>query len=160
QVYRERKTIMEKLAATRADLVKVARELDWDSWPHPVYGHGGEKEWSAMDLLRHLAWAAGGMLRLRRQIRAGEEGAPADFDLDRYNAAGVNKLKDEMPADLLLRLEKNRNELLAFVESLEEGDWEKKGRHGSLRIMSIQEILERIADHEAQHLADLREALS
>lgn len=159
-MYRERKTIMEKLAATRADLVKVARELDWDSWTHPVYGHGGEKEWSAMDLLRHLVWAEGGMLRLMRQIRAGEEGAPADFDLDRYNAAGVNKLKDEMPADLLLRLEKNRNELLAFVESLEEGDWEKKGRHGSLRIMSIQEILERIADHEAQHLADLREALS
>jgi len=159
-VYRERKTIMEKLAATRADLVKVARELDWDSWTHPVYGHGGEKEWSAMDLLRHLVWAEGGMLRLMRQIRAGEEGAPADFDLDRYNAAGVNKLKDEMPADLLLRLEKNRNELLAFVESLEEGDWEKKGRHGSLRIMSIREILERIADHEAQHLADLREALS
>jgi len=151
---------MEKLAATRADLVKVARELDWDSWTHPVYGHGGEKEWSAMDLLRHLVWAEGGMLRLMRQIRAGEEGAPADFDLDRYNAAGVNKLKDEMPADLLLRLEKNRNELLAFVESLEEGDWEKKGRHGSLRIMSIREILERIADHEAQHLADLREALS
>ncbi|NLF66729.1 MAG: DinB family protein, partial [Chloroflexi bacterium] len=109
---------------------------------------------------RHLVWAEGGMLRLMRQIRAGEEGAPADFDLDRYNAAGVNKLKDEMPADLLLRLEKNRNELLAFVESLEEGDWEKKGRHGSLRIMSIREILERIADHEAQHLADLREALS
>ncbi len=159
-MYRERKTIMEKLAATRADLVKVARELDWDSWTHPVYGHGGEKEWSAMDLLRHLVWAEGGMLRLMRQIRAGEEGAPADFDLDRYNAAGVNKLKDEMPADLLLRLEKNRNELLAFVESLEEGDWEKKGRHGSLRIMSIREILERIADHEAQHLADLREALS
>jgi len=151
---------MEKLAATRADLVKVARELDWDSWTHPVYSHGGEKEWSAMDLLRHLVWAEGGMLRLMRQIRAGEEGAPADFDLDRYNAAGVNKLKDEMPADLLLRLEKNRNELLAFVESLEEGDWEKKGRHGSLRIMSIREILERIADHEAQHLADLREALS
>jgi hypothetical protein len=151
---------MEKLAATRADLVKVARELDWDSWTHPVYGHGGEKEWSAMDLLRHLVWAEGGMLRLMRQIRAGEEGAPADFDLDRYNAAGVNKLKDERPADLLLRLEKNRNELLAFVESLEEGDWEKKGRHGSLRIMSIREILERIADHEAQHLADLREALS
>ncbi|NLF65766.1 MAG: hypothetical protein GX579_14315, partial [Chloroflexi bacterium] len=91
-MYRERKTIMEKLAATRADLVKVARELDWDSWTHPVYGHGGEKEWSAMDLLRHLVWAEGGMLRLMRQIRAGEEGAPADFDLDRYNAAGVNKL--------------------------------------------------------------------
>lgn len=159
-MYRERKTIMEKLAATRADLVRVARDLDGESWTHPVYSHGEEKEWSAMDLLRHLVWAEGGMLRLMRQIRAGEEGVPADFDLDRYNAAGIGKLKEELPADLLLRLEQNRNDLLAFVSTLEEGDWEKRGRHGSLRIMTIQEILEMVADHEAQHLADLREALS
>lgn len=159
-MYRERKAIMEKLAATRADLVRVARDLNQESWTHPVYSHGEETKWTTMDLLRHLVWAEGGMLRLMRQIRAGEEGVPADFDLDRYNAAGISKLKEEMPADLLLRLEQNRNDLVAFVNTLEEGDWEKRGRHGSMRIMTIQEILEMVADHEAQHLADLREALS
>jgi hypothetical protein len=113
-----------------------------------------------MDLLRHLVWAEGGMLRLMRQIRAGEEGVPADFDLNRYNASGINKLKDQMPADLLVRLEQNRGDLLSFVEALEEGDWEKKGRHGSLRIMTIKEILELVASHEEQHLSDMRHALS
>ncbi len=159
-MYRARKTIMDKLAATRAEVIKVCRELDWDSWTHPVYAHGETNEWTAMDLLRHLVWSEGGMLRLMRQIRAGEEGVPADFDLDRYNASGIARLKEETPADLLLRLEQNRDALIAFVESLEEGDWEKRGRHGSMRIMTIQEILEMIADHEAQHLADLRRVLA
>ena len=127
-MYRERKAIMEKLAATRAELVEACRELDRDTWTHPIYAHGEENEWTAIDLLRHLVWAEGGMLRLMRQIRAGEEGVPADFDLDRYNAAGIDRLENEMPSDLLLRLEENRKELLAFVNSLEEGGWEKKGR--------------------------------
>jgi hypothetical protein len=156
----ERDKILERLAATRAELVAAARELDRESWTQPVYAHGEEKQWTAMDLLRHLVWSEGGMLRLMKQIRAGEEGVPADFDLDRYNASGVQKLKDELPSDLLMRLERNRTELLTFVESLEEGDWQKQGRHGSLRILTIKEILELIASHEAQHLQDMRAALA
>lgn len=159
-MYTERKEIMEKLAATRAELIEVCRELDWDTWTQPVYAHGDEDEWTAMDLLRHLVWAEGGMLRLMKQIRAGEEGVPEDFDLDRYNASGIRKLKDELPSGLLLRLEQNRQAVAAFVDSLEEGDWEKQGRHGSLRIMTIQEILEQIARHEEEHLRDLRQVLS
>jgi hypothetical protein len=151
--------MLERLAATRAELVAVVRELDRETWTQPVYAHGQENEWSAMDLLRHLAWAEGGMLRLVRQIRAGEDGVPADFDLDRYNASGVSKLKQEMPAELLQRMAQNRQELLDFIDSLEADDWEKKGRHGSLRMMSIREICEEIAAHEAQHLADMRQRL-
>jgi hypothetical protein len=156
----ERDVILKRLAASRAELVEACRELDRDTWTQPVYGHGEEVEWTAMDLLRHLVWAEGGMLRLMTQIRAGEEGVPADFDLDRYNASGIRKLKDELPADLLLRLEQNRKDVLAFMDSLEEGDWEKQGRHGSLRILTIGEILKLIASHEEQHLADLRRVLS
>jgi uncharacterized damage-inducible protein DinB len=158
-VHSERNEIVNRLAVSRSELLETCRELDRDTWTQPVYAHGEENEWSAMDLLRHLVWAEGGMLRLMKQIRAGEEGVPADFDLDRYNASGVRKLKEETPAELLLRLEQNRKDVLAFMDTLEEGDWEKKGRHGSLRIMTIREILQLIASHEEQHLADLRRVL-
>lgn len=152
--------ITAQLAATRAELLSVARDLDRETWTQPVYAHGDERDWSAMDLLRHLVWAEGGMLRLMQQIRAGEEGVPEDFDLDRYNASGVKKLKDEMPAELMQRLDDNRQQLLAFVDSLAADDWEKQGRHGSLQIMTIAEILDLIAAHEAGHLADLRHVIS
>lgn len=155
----ERVSLIDRLAAARAELVEVARDLDRDTWTQPVYAHGEENEWSAMDLLRHLVWAEGGMLRLLRQIKAGEEGVPSDFDLDRYNAVGVQKLKSEMPAELLQRLAANRQELLAFIDTLTADDWEKQGRHGSLHIMTIREICELIAAHETQHLEDMRQRL-
>jgi hypothetical protein len=46
-----------------------------------------------------------------------------------------------------------------LIDGLAEEDWQKEGRHGSMQMMTIEEVVETIAEHEAQHLADLREAL-
>jgi hypothetical protein len=153
----KKSAIREKLESTRADLLHVARELTEEEWTQPVYAHDGE--WTALDLLRHLTWAESGMLRLLRQLQQGEEGVPPDFDLDRYNASGVQRLAGKVPAELMAMMAQNREELLAFLDTLQAEDWEKEGRHGSLRIMTIEAILNLIADHESQHLADLREVL-
>ncbi len=59
----------------------------------------------------------------------------------------------------MVAMEKNREDLLAFMDSLTEEDWQKKGRHGSLKIMTIEEICHIIADHEATHAADISAAL-
>jgi len=53
----------------------------------------------------------------------------------------------------------SRRALLGFIDSLEESDWDKKGRHASLKIMTIEEVCHLIADHEALHLTGVREAL-
>ena len=151
--------LKEKLAETRQELMEVARELDRQEWSHPVYAHDEEVQWTAGDLLRHLVWAEGGMLRMIQQVKEGGGGVPDDFDLDRYNASGVKKLKDKVPAELLAIMEKNRQQLLAFIEGLAPEDWQKEGRHGSGRMMTIEEVVEMIAGHEAQHLEDLRRAL-
>lgn len=150
--------VKEELAETRQRLLETARALDREDWTQPVYVHD-EQEWSAADLLRHLTWAESGMLMLMKQIQRGESGTPPDFDLDRYNARGVSKLKDKMPAELLEQLQENRRQLLAFLDTLAEADWDETGRHGSGNIMSIREIAQTIAHHEAEHLQDLRQAL-
>lgn len=151
--------LIERLAETRQELLEVARELDQAEWSHPVYVHGEETAWTAGDLLRHLTWAEGGMLRMMQQVKEGGTGVPEDFDLNRYNARGVEKLKDKMPAELLAMMDKNREQLLAFMEGLAPEDWQKEGRHGSGRMMRIEEVVEMIASHETQHLDDLRRAL-
>lgn len=155
----QHEALKEKLAETRQELMEVARELDRQEWSHPVYAHDEEVQWTAGDLLRHLVWAEGGMLRMIQQVKEGGSGVPDDFDLDRYNAGGVRRLKDKMPAELLALMEKNRQQLLAFMEGLAPEDWQKEGRHGSGQVMTIEEVVETIAGHEAQHLADLRRAL-
>ena len=147
--------IKEQLSNARKDLLQWARKLDEGDWTEPVYVH--DEEWTAQDVLRHLTWAEGGMIRLIQQIREGQEGVPPDFDLDRYNAGGVRKLMDKMPADLMAMMADNRERLLQILDDLSEEEIGLTGRHGSLRIMSIEEVLHRIADHEIEHLADLKQ---
>ena len=153
----KKERIKKKLTDTRERLFTVARQLDADDWTQPVYGHGDE-EWSAADVLRHLSWSESGMLRLMQGIRQGGDGVPEDFDRNRYNATGVRKLKDKVPAEIMALMEENRQQLLAFIDSLEEEDWEKEGRHASLRTLSIEQVLHVMSAHEQQHLDDLRQA--
>ena len=93
------------------------------------------------------------------QIKSGGEGVPPDFDLARWNQRVVNKLGDKDPQELLAGMADSRRALLGFIDSLEESDWDKKGRHASLKIMTIEEVCHLIADHEALHLTGVREAL-
>lgn len=143
-----------QLELTRINLFEYARSLKESDWTQPIYTHG--EEWTAQDILRHLTWAEGGMIRLIEQIRQGEQGVPEDFDLNRYNASGVKKLKEKTPAELMAMMATNRERLLELVDGLSEEEMALEGRHGSLQVMSIERILQVIANHEEQHLADLR----
>ena len=154
----ERKeNILQKLTETRQALFDFARSLGPEEWTQPVYIH--DREWTAADVLRHLTDAERGMMGTMQKIRETGKGVPEDFDLDRWNASRVAKMQDMMPAELLAEMEQNREALLAFVDDLAEKEWDKAGRHASLRIMTLEEILQRIADHEQEHLADMRAAL-
>lgn len=146
------------LNETRRELLEWAKALPEGDWTQPVYSHG--EEWTTLDVFRHLTWAEGGMARLIQQIRQGEEGTPRDFDLDRYNARGVEKLAEKTPAELLEMMTRNRQWVLDILVDLEPAELALTGRHGSGEILSIAQILETIARHEQQHLAEMRQALS
>lgn len=147
-----------KLDRCREATIDMIQQMDPEDWTHLVYSSHAT-DWTARDVLRHLVWAEGGMLRLMKNIRDGGSGAGEDFDQDAYNARGIAKLEDKMPADLMAMMHDNRKQVLAFMEELDDADWEKTGRHGSMGIMSIEQICEQIAIHEQEHLADLRQAL-
>lgn len=154
----ERKeTIKAKLAANREAFMATMGELSAEQWDMQAYSEGSE--WRVVDILRHVADSERGMTALMVQIKAGGSGVPEDFDLARWNQRVVNKLADKGPQELLTGMNDSRRALLEFIDSLEERDWDKQGRHASLKIMTIEEICHLIADHEALHLAGIREAL-
>jgi len=131
--------------------------FDDGMWETAVYAD--DAAWSIADLLRHLTDAERGMTRLMEIIREGGEGVPADFDLSRWNKRVVEKLSDQAPADLLQTMTANRKKLQQFLTTIEPDDWQKKGRHGSGRILTIEQICHLIADHEASHIQDIRKAI-
>ena len=152
-----KEAIKAKLTANRDSLLATVGNLTAAQWGTQAYSEGSE--WAVIDILRHVADSERGMTNLMIQIKGGGEGVPTDFDLTRWNQRVVNKLADKGPQELLDGMMESRMALMGFIDSLEDGDWEKKGRHASLKIMTIEEICHLIADHEALHLAGVREAL-
>ena len=154
----ERKeAIKAKLAANREAFMATMDELSAEQWDLQAYSEGSE--WRVVDILRHVADSERGMTALMVQIKAGGGGVPEDFDLARWNQRVVNKLADKGPQELLAGMADSRQALLEFIDSLEETDWDKKGRHASLKIMSIEEVCHLIADHERQHLDGIKQAI-
>lgn len=149
--------IKQKLSKTRNDLLQYARELTESEWTQPIYTHG--EEWTAQDILRHLTWSESGMTRLIQHIRQGHGGVSEDFDRDRYNAGGVEKLKEKTPAELMTMMTENRERTLQILDDLSEDELAMEGRHAIGDIMSIEAILRIISIHEQQHLQDLRQAM-
>jgi hypothetical protein len=149
--------IKTKLTHTRFELTDLAVGLTEAQWLSKAYTE--DSEWRVIDIFRHIADSERGMTNLMIQIRQGGEGVPSDFDLDRWNQRAVAKLQDKSVEGLLADMATNRAALFSFIDSLEPEDWEKKGRHASLRVMSIEEICRLIADHEAMHLTVIRQSL-
>jgi len=148
--------IKDKLATARLGLLYVVDSCGDAEWATVVYSEG--QEWTVTDILRHLTGAEASMTRLIELIRDGGDGVPADFDLQRWNARGVQKATYKLPSQLIAEMSSNRAHLIETIDNLQDDDWSKSGRHGSLRIMTIEEILNLIADHEMDHTQDIREA--
>ena len=154
-----RKTmIKDKLAGARTGLLDLVDPFGDSEWGTVAYSEG--QEWTAADILRHLTGAEASMTRLIELIRDGGDGVPADFDLQRWNARGIEKAGEKLPRELISEMSHHRAHLFDIIDGLQGDDWSKSGRHGSLRIMTIEEILNLIADHEAQHTQDIRETVT
>jgi hypothetical protein len=155
---KRKEELLGKLERVRGALLDLVGTIEGDKWQQQVFSESDE--WQVSDLLRHVVSAEQSMTRLVENIREGGEGASPDFDLTRWNARGVQKARQKSVEELTAELAQNRTYLLGVIESLDEDDWDKKGRHGSLRIMTIEEILHLIADHEERHMEDIQRAVS
>ena len=153
----QRAELRMKLEANRQALLALLAGLSEAEWETAVYTESAN--WQVIDLLRHLTEAESSMTRLMALIRDGGPGVPEDFDLDRWNASRIKKTIGKSTDELFAGMAQNRADLLAFMDSLDESDWAKKGRHGSGRILSIEEICQIIADHEQHHTQDIRQTL-
>lgn len=149
--------IATKLNDARAELMAFYEGLDETDWDKNVYDE--ETAWTISDILRHLVDAERGMMGMMVQWQRGKDPVPPDFDLNRWNHRTIEKSADKTPDELLDDFRKNRINLLSYIDTIKPEDWDKRGRHGSLRIMSIEEVCHLIADHEVSHLAVMKAAL-
>ena len=92
-------------------------------------------------------------------IAEGREVIPPDFDVERFNKRTTEKFAEKSAEQARAELEANRAELLAWLEAVEDAKLEIVGRHASLRMMAVRDILRLMTIHEKGHADDIIKAL-
>ncbi|MGQ9908734.1 MAG: DinB family protein [Candidatus Flexifilum sp.] len=128
-----------------------------DRWDAQVYSDGAA--WNVRQLLIHLAISDKGLNNQVMGIAEGREVIPADFDIDRYNKRSVDKQAEMTPEQARASLAESRAALLAWLDTVDSAALERSGRHASLKIMTVREILEAMIAHERDHARDIARAL-
>jgi pimeloyl-ACP methyl ester carboxylesterase len=145
--------------ATAAGFAALAREtarLDGD-WQRPVHGDG--EGWAARDLLAHLASTQSSLAAVvtaQPRAEGGGEARPP-FDPDRWNASQISRRREVPPADLLVELQRAGGALHAALMGV---DLDRRVAIGPYGGRPVTEVMELMAAHQRQHLADLRTTLN
>ena len=158
-----KKEYIQEAQKVREKTRKIITEANEEQLKKKMSEHN--ESWTVLEVAKHIYTSEDGMVKLMKQIKDHSDpntlpGVPEDFDLDRYNKRQVQKLQELTKEDILTKLSESRANFVTFVENLTEKDLSKKGRHASLRVLSIEEILQLISSHETEHQNKLMNALN
>lgn len=151
-------SVLKQLDESYAYLTDHLGRLTPADWERPI--QDADQQWTARQILVHLVDSQKGMTGQMLRINQGEEAIPVDFDLNRWNKRTVEKNAERTVADLMAQLESDFAKLKTFVSSLSDADFDKRGRHSSLEIMSLEQISRLIASHEMEHVQLIVEKIS
>lgn len=154
----ERKHVLhDHLIHAREQLLELIGQLQSSDWNKPVQSIEGG--WTVQQVLLHIATSETGQTATGKAIAAGQPTVPNDFDLDRYNRRQTEKNKDKQPPEILFGMAESQQKLLAFLDEVPEEALDKSGKHARGDVITLEQLFRRIADHEAEHTAQIKAAL-
>lgn len=148
--------IRQELAESRALLDRVLDAVG-DRWETQVYSDG--LAWTVRQLANHLADADRGHNHQVMNIAEGNEVIPPDFDVERYNRRLTEKTAEQSGEQARALLNASRAQLNAWLDTLDDDQLDRQGRHASLNILTVYQILQVMCEHERAHARDIAAAL-
>lgn len=149
--------LADKLQSEGEKFYAIFAGLTDEKWEAEVYTEGAT--WTIRNVLAHFVTSERGLVKLFERIRAGGEGSPDDFSIDRYNASQQEKTKELSPQDLLEQYKAVRSDTVAWILSLEESDLETQGRHPFIGMTNLREMIKMLYIHNMIHYRDMKKAL-
>lgn len=147
-------SLVERLQATPSNLVSLISTAPAAALTRvPMRG-----EWSAATVMAHLADAEIVYGVRIRHMLADDKPSLAGYD----EKAWVDRFAPSEPdaAASLTRFRVLRESLLRILSTVEEAEWDRVGHHEEAGEMSVREMVERVADHDRNHLDQIRRALA
>ena len=148
----------QKLAESRTALLALLNALQLEQWTQPVFSEGDT--WTVTTVVSHLLDSERGMSIQIHKTRKGEQTVPEGFDINRWNAGVQKRVGNLSPAELLAGLETTRTKTLEVMNSLQDEDWARVGRHPTRGLITIEQYYETIHGHELSHADDIKQALA
>lgn len=151
-----REFLQAKLRETRSQLNTVLDQVG-DRAETQVYSDG--LAWTVRQVVAHLADAEKGHYNQLTNIAEGRDIIPPDFDIERYNKRVTEKTAEKTIEQSRADLEVIRAQLVDWLNTVDDEKLDRTGRHASLKIMSVHEILKLLYRHERLHTTDIANAL-
>lgn len=153
----DRKEVLKtKLEESRTRLNAVLDQIG-DRWEQQVYSDG--LQWTVRQIVVHLADADRGHYNQVINIADGKDIIPEDFDIERYNKRTTEKRAEVTAEQARESLAESRALMLSWLQDLDPAKLDNTGRHASLNIMTVHDIVRLTALHEQDHANDIAKAL-
>jgi hypothetical protein len=148
--------LMARLDKTRALLDSVLDQVGGQVEAQ-VYSDG--LGWTVRQLAIHLADAERGQHNVAVNIADGRDIVPPDFDIERYNRRITEKLDDKTFEQARQELAESRHKLKEWLRTLSDEQLDRAGRHASQHILTVEQFVKVIGNHERDHANDIARAL-
>ena len=149
--------VADKIAAEGEKTSSFFAELPDGLWSQKLYADGAE--WSVHEVLAHIVDAEDSLHRFFEYILAEGGGVGEDFDIDRYNAGAVEKLRHTDRQTLMTMFRQRRERMVSFARGLTEADLKREGRHPYLGHAALGEMLRLYYLHVNLHIRDIRKMM-
>lgn len=150
--------LMARLQEARNNLNLVLDRVPAGLWEQQIYSDGAQ--WTLRELLIHLMISDHGQNNVLMGIAEGKNIIPDDYDLNRYNSGSVSKRKEVSLEFARNALTESRQRLIDWLSEIDDSVLDKEGRHASMQILSIAQILDVMAQHEEGHTRDIEAMLA
>jgi hypothetical protein len=138
-------------------VVKFFNQLTPEQWKVVIYPQ--QSDWTMHHLLAHFVSAEIGRQELVENVYNGGEGAPQQFDIDRFNQIEVERLSKQSSHDLIRSFTQIREKLVELVSSMSEQELNRVGRDPYLGQVGLIEMIKLTYLHLQIHLRDARRCL-
>jgi hypothetical protein len=122
-----------------------------------VYTTGSQ--WKVHQILAHLISAERMFHRFIGEVLDGGEGAPANFDIDRFNEADVPTLAGQPKEVLISLFQEARSTSIALADGTPNEKLTLTGRHPLFGQITLGDALMLICRHNTSHQRDVQQAI-
>jgi uncharacterized protein (TIGR03083 family) len=122
-----------------------------------VYTTGSQ--WKVHQILAHLISAERMFHQFIHEVLNGGEGAPADFDIDRFNEADVPTLAKLTKDELVSLFQEARATSIALADNTPDEKLSLTGRHPLFGQITLGDALMLICRHNLSHKRDVLQAI-